>query len=137
MHDIKASKTYALTLHHRYEPDSAIVRTTHSTLTVNRHQDGSYSATKDGQPITVQAAYDLAHWADYDGSRVLISEFKASTLGTRRAHAMHKELVKAGYRSEHYALASGVLGKEVRHLRDLTEDEARKVWHALTGYAAA
>ena len=58
-------------------------------------------------------------------------------IGKARALRMHRALSAAGYRAEHYFLASGVLGREVRHLRDLTEAEARTVWAALTHSAAA
>ena len=58
-------------------------------------------------------------------------------IGKARAFRMHKALSAAGYRSNHHDLASGVLDREVRHLRDLTDEEARKVWSVLTQPVAA
>lgn len=52
-------------------------------------------------------------------------------IGKKRAHAMHVELARHGYPTNHYDLASGVLGREVASLAVLTEPEARTVWTAL------
>lgn len=103
-------------------------------------RDASVTATVTGGQITE---------GTYNGQRMTGSCWRACTLadlhtlafeftpapraiGKARAFRMHKALSAAGYRSNHHDLASGVLGRDVRHLRQLTEAEARTVWSALT-----
>ena len=93
--------------------------------------EGTYK----GQPMTGSCwkgctLADLAH---------LPFEFTPAPapIGKARAYMMHRQLARAGYPSLHADLASGVLGREVRHLRDLSEAEARAVWTALTETLAA
>jgi hypothetical protein len=88
--------------------------------------------TYDGKPMT-GSCWRACTLADLN---TLPFTFTAP-IGKARAFKFHRALAAAGYRSEHYALASGVLGREVRHLRDLTEAEARQVWAALTHSVAA
>ena len=90
-------------------------------------QDGQITAgTYNGQPMTGSCwrgctLADLAH---------LPFEFTPTPapIGKARAYKMHRQLARADYPSLHADLASGVLGREVRHLRhlrDLSEAEAR------------
>ena len=55
----------------------------------------------------------------------------AQPIGKARARAMHIELARHGYPTNHYDLASGVLGREIASLAALTEVEARTVWTCL------
>ncbi len=52
-------------------------------------------------------------------------------IGKARAHAMHVELARRGYPTNHYDLASGVLNREIASLAALIEVEARTVWTCL------
>lgn len=106
-----------------------------ATVTAVVEQGQITSGTYNGQPMT-GSCWRACTLADL---RTLPSEFTPAPrpIGKARALRMHRALSTAGYRTNHYDLASGVLGREVHHLRDLTEDEARAVWAALTQPAAA
>jgi hypothetical protein len=91
--------------------------------------------TYDGKPMT-GSCWRGCTLADLN-NLAFTFEPAAQPIGKARAFEMHKQMARAGYPTAHADLASGVLGREIRHLRTLTEAEARAVWAALTRSAAA
>ena len=99
-------------------------------------QGGQFVAgTLNGQPMTGYC-WKGCTLADL-GNLPHVFTPAAPPIGKARAFRMHKALAAAGYCSEHCAMASGVLGREVCHLRELSEAEARTIWFVLTQTVAA
>lgn len=116
--------TYAITL------DNAVLEAHTHTLTITGRTAATIQATLDGQPCTFEEAERITRLALSLGSFEKISE-SAASIGKARARQMHVELARHGYPTNHYDLASGVLGREVASLAALTEAEARTVWTSL------
>lgn len=88
--------------------------------------------TLDGQPCSFEQAEAITRCALSLGSFDRLSGPSLTpTIGKDRAHAMHVALAKHGHPTNHYDLASGVLGREVASLAALNENEARRVWVSL------
>ena len=88
--------------------------------------------TLDGQPCSFEHAEAITRCALSLGSFERLSGPSLTpTIGKPAAHTLHVELAKRGYPTNHYDLASGVLGRDVASLAALTENEARMVWTSL------
>jgi hypothetical protein len=87
----------------------------------------------DGNPATLEQAEAIRLNALSSGTFTRTSgpTLEVVSIGKKRGQAMHIELARKGYPTNHYDLASGVLGREVASLAALTEPEARTVWTAL------
>ena len=110
--------------------DTAVLSAHDHTVTVSSYGD-SIQFTLDGQPATYERVEAIRKLAVNLGTFTRISGPSLTPIGKARAHRMHIELARKGYPSQHADLATGVLGRVIKHLRDLTEPEARTVWTCL------
>jgi hypothetical protein len=125
---------------YRVITEDAVLSTHDYLLTVMGSTDADITATVDGQAVTVEEAaritrlaLDLGTFEKLGGTTEPESVTEMSApIGKARAHRLHLLLAGEGYRGSHHALASTVLGCEVRHLSELSEDEARRFWTAVT-----
>lgn len=113
--------------------ESAVLSAHTHIITITGRTLKTIQATVDGVIVTVEEAERITRLALSLGSFEKIGETspEPSPIGKARAHAMHVELARHGYPTNHYDLASGVLGREVASLAALTEAEARAVWISL------
>jgi hypothetical protein len=107
------------------------------TYTVTAFKVGNQiiSALVDGVEATLERAAHLLTWAKAEGTLTVLETVEAAqpvTIGKARAHKLHLLLAAEGYRGNHPALARTILGREVPHFAELTEDDARRLWTTLT-----
>ena len=110
--------------------DTAVLSAHDHEITVTGHGD-SIQFALDGNPTTFERVEAIRHLAMNLGTFTRVSGPSLDPIGKARAHRMHVELARKGFPSQHADLATGVLGRVIRHLRDLTETEARTVWTCL------
>ena len=110
--------------------DTAVLSAHRHTITVTGYGD-SIQFTLDGQPATLERVTAIRHLAVNLGTFTRVSGPDLDPIGKARAHKFHVLIARKGVSSAHYELASDILGREVLHLRDLTEADARTVWTAV------
>ena len=125
-----ARRTWSLSIPVRTE--GTWLMTITCTVTALRVGNEIVSTFIDGTEASIERVANLLNWARAEGTLELLEAVDAAQpIGKARAHQMHVELARHGYPTNHYDLASGVLGREITSLAALTEAEARTVWTCL------
>jgi hypothetical protein len=128
-----ATRTWNVTIPVMLE--GAYLMTITATVTAFKVAGQIVSALVDGAEATLERAAHLLTWAKREGTLEVIETVEAAqpvSIGKARAHKLHLLLAREGYRGNHPALARTILGREVPHFAELTEDDARRLWTALT-----
>ena len=111
--------------------DDAVIANAAHLITVTGYGDSIQFAV-DGQPVSTLQAEGIRQLALSRGTFERLSGPSLQpVIGKARARAMHVELARRGYPTNHYDLASGVLNREIASLAALIEVEARTVWTCL------
>ena len=110
--------------------DTAVLSAHDHEITVTGHGN-SIQFALDGNPATFERVEAIRKLAMNLGTFTRVSGPSLDPIGKARACAMHKELTRKGYTTNHYDLASGVLSREIASFAALTETEARTVWTCL------
>lgn len=127
------------------EGRSASVLIATKIITVTADHEGTQTATIDGQPADLLAAYQLYQWAKYEDTLTLLHEadltpppapmeLPPATIGKARAQVLHKIMGALGLcNPQHYAVAAFALDEPfaLDSLSTLTENEAGRVWKYL------
>jgi hypothetical protein len=108
--------------------DGAVLETRDHLLTITGRSWETYTATLDGQPVSVLRAAQITEMARQMGTFEKIGETAAavSPIGNAAAHALHVQLGRLGY-GRGYGVASEVLCCEVTSLAALSAENAREV----------